>query len=169
MSKVPSTLVPGAPESAPPSSSASGVRRALGTVIGDFHGEHREPGEVIISFRHVHKAFGNNVVYRDMNLDVRLGETLTVTGGSGQGKSDDEVCDEMMRACDDLIDRARNHGSNLVPVQTRRQLDRYVNWMWSEELIEHQRQQNTVRKIPARGENTIVGLAQKLIERLDRV
>ena len=88
---------------------------------------------------------------------------------SGQGKSDDEVCDEMMRACDDLIDRARNHGSNLVPVQTRRQLERYVNWMWSEELIEHQRQQNTVRKIPTRGENTIVGLAQKLIERLDRV
>ncbi|MCA9699967.1 MAG: ATP-binding cassette domain-containing protein [Myxococcales bacterium] len=93
MSKVPSTLVPGAPESAPPSSSASGVRRALGTVIGDFHGEHREPGEVIISFRHVHKAFGNNVVYRDMNLDVRLGETLTVIGGSGQGKS---VCLKLM-------------------------------------------------------------------------
>jgi phospholipid/cholesterol/gamma-HCH transport system ATP-binding protein len=73
--------------------SVSGVRRALGTTIGEFHGIERARGEVIISFQHVDKAFGENVVYRDLNLDVRLGETLTIIGGSGQGKS---VCLKLM-------------------------------------------------------------------------
>lgn len=33
------------------------------------------------------KAFGPKVVYRDLTLDVNEGETLTIVGGSGQGKS----------------------------------------------------------------------------------
>ena len=73
--------------------SSSGVRRALGTTIGEFHGETRERGDVVISFRGVDKAFGQNVIYEHMNLDIRLGETLTVIGGSGQGKS---VCLKLM-------------------------------------------------------------------------
>ena len=44
----------------------------------------REP---LISFRHVKKAFGPKVVYHDLTLDVFAGETLTVMGGSGVGKS----------------------------------------------------------------------------------
>jgi phospholipid/cholesterol/gamma-HCH transport system ATP-binding protein len=44
----------------------------------------REP---IIQFRHVKKAFGPKVIYRDLNLDVYPGETLTIMGGSGVGKS----------------------------------------------------------------------------------
>jgi phospholipid/cholesterol/gamma-HCH transport system ATP-binding protein len=41
----------------------------------------------LIEFRHVRKAFGSKVVYEDLNLDVRQGESLTVIGGSGMGKS----------------------------------------------------------------------------------
>lgn len=41
----------------------------------------------LIEFRQVTKAFGSKVVYRDLTLDVRRGESLTVIGGSGQGKS----------------------------------------------------------------------------------
>ena len=41
----------------------------------------------LISFRGVQKAFGNKVVYRDLNLDVTRGHVLTVVGGSGVGKS----------------------------------------------------------------------------------
>jgi len=41
----------------------------------------------LIEFRGVKKAFGTKVVYRDLNLDVREGEVLTIIGGSGQGKS----------------------------------------------------------------------------------
>ncbi len=41
----------------------------------------------IIRFRHVEKAFGDKVVYRDLNLEVYEGETLVVMGGSGVGKS----------------------------------------------------------------------------------
>lgn len=41
----------------------------------------------LIEFRNVQKAFGEKVVYRDLNLDVNRGEALTIIGGSGQGKS----------------------------------------------------------------------------------
>ena len=71
----------------------SGVRRALGTTIGEFHGKTCARGETLISFEAVDKSFGPNTVYREMNLDVRLGETLTIIGGSGQGKS---VCLKLM-------------------------------------------------------------------------
>ena len=73
--------------------SSSGVRRALGTTIGEYHGQTCARGETLIQFENVDKAFGSNVIYRGMNLDVRLGETLTIIGGSGQGKS---VCLKLM-------------------------------------------------------------------------
>jgi phospholipid/cholesterol/gamma-HCH transport system ATP-binding protein len=47
-------------------------------------GEGREP---IIRFRDVQKAFGSNVIYEQLDLDVYAGETLTIIGGSGTGKS----------------------------------------------------------------------------------
>ena len=44
-------------------------------------------GEVLIRFRGVKKHFGPKVVFDGLDLDVRRGETLTVLGGSGSGKS----------------------------------------------------------------------------------
>ena len=44
-------------------------------------------GEPIISFKNVQKAFEDNVIYTGLSLDVFQGETLTVIGGSGVGKS----------------------------------------------------------------------------------
>jgi phospholipid/cholesterol/gamma-HCH transport system ATP-binding protein len=41
----------------------------------------------IIRFQHVRKAFGEKVIYRGLHLDVYAGQTLTVIGGSGVGKS----------------------------------------------------------------------------------
>ncbi len=41
----------------------------------------------LISFRGVRKAFGPKVIYEDATLDVFAGETLTILGGSGTGKS----------------------------------------------------------------------------------
>lgn len=41
----------------------------------------------IISVRGVKKAFGSKVIYEDCELDVFPGETLTIIGGSGTGKS----------------------------------------------------------------------------------
>ena len=46
-----------------------------------------EPGEPIIRFRGVYKAFGPKVVYAGLNLEVYPEETLTIIGGSGVGKS----------------------------------------------------------------------------------
>ena len=46
-----------------------------------------EPNEVVVSFRDVSKAFGDKVVLKDINLEVRRGEMLVVMGGSGTGKS----------------------------------------------------------------------------------
>lgn len=45
------------------------------------------PGEELIRFEHLKKAFGPKRVYDDLNLEVRAGETLVVIGGSGSGKS----------------------------------------------------------------------------------
>ena len=49
--------------------------------------------EPVIEFRGVAKAFGDNQVYADMDLKVFPGETLTIIGGSGLGKS---VCLKMI-------------------------------------------------------------------------
>src|SRR6266498_4007514 len=43
--------------------------------------------ETLIAFRDVWKSFGPKVVYRGLDLDVFSGETLTIMGGSGVGKS----------------------------------------------------------------------------------
>lgn len=41
----------------------------------------------LIEFKHVKKAFDSNVVYTDLTLDIFKGETITIIGGSGSGKS----------------------------------------------------------------------------------
>lgn len=41
----------------------------------------------LIEFRGVKKAFGDKVVYEHLDLDIHAGESLTIIGGSGQGKS----------------------------------------------------------------------------------
>ncbi len=48
---------------------------------------------LVYQLNSVHKAFGSKVVYVDMNLQLRRGETLAIIGGSGQGKS---VCLKLM-------------------------------------------------------------------------
>jgi phospholipid/cholesterol/gamma-HCH transport system ATP-binding protein len=40
-----------------------------------------------IEFQHVSKAFGDNVVLDDVSFDVMLGETVSILGRSGVGKS----------------------------------------------------------------------------------
>jgi phospholipid/cholesterol/gamma-HCH transport system ATP-binding protein len=43
--------------------------------------------EPLIQFRGVQKRFGDKVIYRSLDLEIRRGEVLTVLGGSGVGKS----------------------------------------------------------------------------------
>ena len=47
----------------------------------------------VFELRHLYKAFGSNVIYEDMNLEVEEGETFSIIGGSGMGKS---VCLKLM-------------------------------------------------------------------------
>jgi len=44
-------------------------------------------GEVLIKFAGVTKRFGPKTIYSGLNLDIRRGETTTVMGASGVGKS----------------------------------------------------------------------------------
>src|SRR3954466_15248567 len=43
--------------------------------------------EPLIRFKGVKKAFGNKVVYSDLNLAIQRGGTVTILGASGSGKS----------------------------------------------------------------------------------
>jgi phospholipid/cholesterol/gamma-HCH transport system ATP-binding protein len=43
--------------------------------------------EVVVRFENIWKAFGRNIIYEGLDLDVHRGETLTIVGGSGTGKS----------------------------------------------------------------------------------
>jgi phospholipid/cholesterol/gamma-HCH transport system ATP-binding protein len=52
-----------------------------------FRAPEARPPEPIIRFRNVRKAFGDKVIYRKLDLDVYPGETITIMGGSGAGKS----------------------------------------------------------------------------------
>jgi phospholipid/cholesterol/gamma-HCH transport system ATP-binding protein len=47
----------------------------------------KNPGDPLILFRDVKKAFGKVVVYDGLDLEVRRGETMCIIGPSGVGKS----------------------------------------------------------------------------------
>ncbi|MBL9102097.1 MAG: ATP-binding cassette domain-containing protein [Myxococcales bacterium] len=47
----------------------------------------------MFELRDLHKRFGDNVIYDGMNLKIEQGETFTIIGGSGMGKS---VCLKLM-------------------------------------------------------------------------
>ncbi len=47
----------------------------------------KEPGPPLIVFEDVWKAFGPVKIYEGLNLTIRKGETITIVGGSGTGKS----------------------------------------------------------------------------------
>lgn len=42
---------------------------------------------ILLKIEHLHKAFGNHVVLKDINLEVKKGEVIVVIGPSGCGKS----------------------------------------------------------------------------------
>ncbi len=47
----------------------------------------RELGPPIITFEDIWKAFGKNSIYEGLDLTICQGETITIVGGSGTGKS----------------------------------------------------------------------------------
>jgi phospholipid/cholesterol/gamma-HCH transport system ATP-binding protein len=68
------------------------------------------PGPVI-TFRGVKKAFGPKVIYRSLNLDVFPGETLTIMGGSGVGKS--VMLKLLIRLLDPDAGEVKFHGEDI--------------------------------------------------------
>ena len=43
--------------------------------------------DILVSLRNITSQIGNNLIHKDLNLDIRQGEILGIIGGSGSGKS----------------------------------------------------------------------------------
>jgi phospholipid/cholesterol/gamma-HCH transport system ATP-binding protein len=86
--------------------------------------------QAIIDFTDVTKSFGANTVYEQMSLSVYPGETLTIIGGSGQGKS---VCLKMMigllRADEGRV-RVSGHDVDALDDEGLRQVRRKVAYVF---------------------------------------
>ncbi len=75
------------------------------------------PGNNVIELRHLQKSFGDHVVLRDINLCVNKGETVSVIGSSGSGKS-------TMLRCINLLETPTGgevlfHGNNVQSAETK--------------------------------------------------
>ena len=71
----------------------------------------------VIELRHLQKSFGDHVVLRDINLRVNKGETVSVIGSSGSGKS-------TMLRCINLLETPTGgevlfHGNNVQSAETK--------------------------------------------------
>jgi phospholipid/cholesterol/gamma-HCH transport system ATP-binding protein len=66
----------------PNSASYSGLRRDEASARTG-----PAPGSPLISFRGIHKAFGENKVLTGVDLEVNRGETMAILGRSGSGKT----------------------------------------------------------------------------------
>jgi phospholipid/cholesterol/gamma-HCH transport system ATP-binding protein len=47
----------------------------------------RSKGDPFVRFVHIKKSFGPKMIYADLTLELRRGETITIMGASGSGKS----------------------------------------------------------------------------------
>ena len=54
----------------------------------------------VIQVRHLQKSFGQNVVLRDINFDVKKGEVVCIIGSSGSGKSTLLRCINLLETAD---------------------------------------------------------------------
>ncbi len=72
----------------------------------------------LIQFRQVRKAFGPKVVFCDLSLDVFAGETLTVMGGSGVGKS--VMLKLLIRLLESDAGSIRFHGEEVTKMEPPR-------------------------------------------------
>jgi len=63
---------------------------ATAPAPAEAHDDPVSPGtddDIVIRVAHLQNSFGEQVVHKDVNLEVRRGEILGVVGGSGTGKS----------------------------------------------------------------------------------
>jgi len=74
-------------EEASSNESRAGERRSDDERRHGDRRDRRELGPVILEFEDIWKAFGSNSIYEGLNLTIHEGETLTIVGGSGTGKS----------------------------------------------------------------------------------
>lgn len=80
------TAISSVSASSSPDSERASERRGLDRRRGERR-LRRPLGEPLIVFRDIWKRFGSTVIYEGLDLVVHKGETITIVGGSGTGKS----------------------------------------------------------------------------------
>ena len=69
-------------------------------------------GEVILQVQHLSKAFGSNVVLRDIDFTVEKGDVISIIGASGSGKSTLLRCINLLET--PTSGEIRYHGTNVA-------------------------------------------------------
>ena len=70
-----------------PSNDRSSERRDSSERRQGERRDRRELGPPVVEFKNIWKAFDTNSIYEGLDLSIHQGETLTIVGGSGTGKS----------------------------------------------------------------------------------
>lgn len=71
-----------------------------------------ETNEIILSLKHMQKAYGNHQVLKDINTDIHKGEIVTIIGPSGGGKSTTLRCINLLE--EPTGGKIDFHGDNIL-------------------------------------------------------
>lgn len=79
-----------------------------------------------ITLRNATKKFGNNIIFKNLNLDINEGEVITIIGESGKGKTTLLRCLAGLEKIDDgtieIFDKKLMENGKYAPIKTQKEI-----------------------------------------------